>query len=344
MNTLSPSFVTSKDGTKIAYDAKGKGPLVVCVAGALWTRVEWARSGVADLLSRSSTVLSYDRRGRGDSTDTSPYSPEREVEDIEALLGAFGGSGSLYGMSSGAALALSAASTLGRRVERLALYEAPYDSSPGGRGRWEAYNRELRTFVSCGRNGDAVAFFMKFATGTSEERIAQMRRAATWEAMERLAPTLLYDAALLGEDRSLPAAAAAKVVSPTLVVSGSASLPIFAETAKALSRAIPGARLRILEGQRHNVQAEAIAPVLAEFFSGRWRARHTERTSTTSSTRRRGGRRRTDRTPRRRAFLGTRGISLTRERRLCPWGWPSSPAALSGWLAGRDGVHPPLVR
>lgn len=238
------------------------------VAGALGTRVEWSRPGLADLLSSRFTVVNYDRRGRGESTDTLPYSPMREVEDIEALLAAFGGSGSLYGISSGAALALTAASALGRRVERLALYEAPYDSNPGDRRGWDEYNRELKELVSKGRNGDAVAFFMKFATGTSEERVAHMRGSAAWAAMERLAPTLLYDAAVLGEDRSIPEELAAKVVSPTLVMSGAESLPLFAETARALQRAITGAKLRVLEGQTHNVLPGAIAPVLSEFFSG----------------------------------------------------------------------------
>lgn len=260
--------VTSRDGTKIAYDRKGNGPLVVYVAGALGTRAEWSKPGLADLLSGRFTVVNYDRRGRGDSTDTLPYSPMREVEDIEALLDAFGGAGSLYGISSGAALSLTAASALGRRVERLALYEAPYDSSPGDKRRWEEYNRELRALVSSGRNGDAVAFFMKFATATSEERVAHMRGSPAWAAMERLAPTLLYDAAVLGEDRSVPVALAAKIVSPTLVMSGGDSLQFFAETARALRGAIPGARLLILEGQTHNVWPAAIAPVLSEFFSG----------------------------------------------------------------------------
>jgi pimeloyl-ACP methyl ester carboxylesterase len=58
-------------------------------------------------------VIFYDRRGRGDSTDTTPYSPKREIEDIEALLNEFGGSGYLYGISSGAALALNATRELG---------------------------------------------------------------------------------------------------------------------------------------------------------------------------------------------------------------------------------------
>ena len=97
------STVTSKDGTKIAYDKIGHGPLIIIVGGALSTRSGWAEPKLAMLLAPDFAVVNYDRRGRGDSTDTLPYDPQREVEDIEALLNEFGGSGYLYGISSGAA-------------------------------------------------------------------------------------------------------------------------------------------------------------------------------------------------------------------------------------------------
>ena len=75
--------VTSKDGTKIAYDKKGKGPAVIFVLGALNSRKSGAK--LAKLLAARFTVISYDRRGRGTSTDTAPYSPQSEVEDIAAV-------------------------------------------------------------------------------------------------------------------------------------------------------------------------------------------------------------------------------------------------------------------
>src|SRR5689334_16563717 len=99
--------VTSKDGTRIAYDAQGNGPAVILIGGALNTRL--SATQLAQPLSRHFTVYTYDRRGRGDSADTKPYAVEREVEDIEALINAAGGAANLYGHSSGAALALEAA-------------------------------------------------------------------------------------------------------------------------------------------------------------------------------------------------------------------------------------------
>src|SRR5512142_3423154 len=115
--------VTSKDGTEIAYDQTGKGPGLILVLGALNSR----KSGLklAKLLASRFTVISFDRRGRGDSTDTAPYSPQREVEDIAALIDAAGEPVYLYGHSSGAALALETALKWGKKIRRMARYEVP---------------------------------------------------------------------------------------------------------------------------------------------------------------------------------------------------------------------------
>src|SRR5215212_11943926 len=93
--------VISKDGTKIVYDKVGKGTPVVLIEGATATRSSFVE--LANLLAPDFTVYYYDRRGRGDSTDTKPYSLEKEVEDIEALIGVAGGPVYLYGSSSGGA-------------------------------------------------------------------------------------------------------------------------------------------------------------------------------------------------------------------------------------------------
>jgi pimeloyl-ACP methyl ester carboxylesterase len=53
---------------------------------------------------------------------------------------------------------------------------------------------------------------------------------------------------------------------PTLVMSGGNGAPFMLVTAKTLNKVIPDARLRILDGQAHDVHAEALAPVLVEFF------------------------------------------------------------------------------
>src|SRR5258707_15009280 len=104
METIT-STVTSKDGTKIAYDKIGHGPAVIVVAVALCSRSFWSGPEFAKLLARSFTVYNYDRRGRGERADTKPYALEREIEDIEALIDEAGGAAFLYDHFSGAALA-----------------------------------------------------------------------------------------------------------------------------------------------------------------------------------------------------------------------------------------------
>jgi pimeloyl-ACP methyl ester carboxylesterase len=124
--------VTSKDGTRIAYDKLGQGPALVLVDGALCSRAIGPGKSLAPYLSSHFTVVSYDRRGRGDSTDTAPYAVEREIEDLDAVIAEAGGSACVFGLSSGSALALEAAAR-GSAITKLALYEAPFivdDSRP----------------------------------------------------------------------------------------------------------------------------------------------------------------------------------------------------------------------
>src|SRR5512141_311717 len=121
---LNMKKVISKDGTHIAYDSTGSGPVVILVLGALNSRKSGA--GLAKLLASRFTVISYDRRGRGDSTDTAPYAPQREVEDVAALIDEVGGPVYLYGHSSGGAIVLEAANKLRKQIKKLAIYEAPY--------------------------------------------------------------------------------------------------------------------------------------------------------------------------------------------------------------------------
>jgi pimeloyl-ACP methyl ester carboxylesterase len=258
--------IISEDGTKIAYDKVGKGPAVILVEGALATRE--AATPLAELLASHFTVYSYDRRGRGDSTDTKPYSAEKEVEDIEGLIDAAGGTAYVYGQSSGGALALEAAISLGDKVKKLALYEAPYDSSEAGIKVWRAFKTKLTELLAADDRNGALTLQLKTA-GLSDEAIEGMRRGPEWKAMEAIAHTLAYDAAVVGEDRVVPSDRAAEVTVPVLVLDGGASkevLPFMYVTAEQLTKAIPGAQHRTLEGQVHVVDDKVLAPVLLEFF------------------------------------------------------------------------------
>jgi pimeloyl-ACP methyl ester carboxylesterase len=260
--------VTSKDGTTIAYSAIGQGPAVILVDGATGFRWSPEPSELAQLLAPHFTVFSYDRRGRGESSDTQPFALEREIDDIEALVDAAGGAASLYGISSGGALALEATLGLAGKVTKLAIYEVPYDDSQAGIQAWHAYRSQLAEFLATGQRGEAVDLFMRFV-GAPEEMVAGMRQSPMWAIMEAVAPTLAYDAAALGPDRRVPSARAAAVTVPTLIMDGGASfetIPFMRATAEALTNAIPHAQHETLPGQSHNVDAKALAPVLTAFF------------------------------------------------------------------------------
>ncbi len=258
--------VTSKDGTQIAYDRQGAGPAVILVDGALCYRGFGPMPGLAQLLAPDFTVYTYDRRGRGESGDTQPYAVEREVEDLEALIDAAGGSANLCGLSSGAALALQVALAVPDKVTALAMYEAPYDANPEDRQPWEHYRRQLANFLAAGRRGDAAALFMSFV-GSPADMIEGMRRSPAWPKFESVAPTLAYDAAVLGPERAIPVEQAADVTVPALVMNGDETLPFIKAAARALADAMPDAEYKTLAGQRHDVSVEVLAPVLVAFFS-----------------------------------------------------------------------------
>ncbi len=261
--------VVSKDGTIIAFDKSGTGPALILVGGALEHRTmptATAQLAALPLLTQHFTVFHYDRRGRGDSTDTQPYAVDREIEDIEALINEASGSAFVFGISSGAALAMEAAIKLGSKVKKLAMYEAPYLSDEAAQQGWRDYRKKLKELVDANRKGDALALFM-LLTGMPPDHLDGVRQHPTWPMWEAVAHTLAYDAAVLGEDSAVPMDKAAQVRVPTLVMDGGASFPFMHTAATALAKAMPHAQHRTLEGQTHEVAVDVLAPVLVEFFN-----------------------------------------------------------------------------
>jgi pimeloyl-ACP methyl ester carboxylesterase len=176
--------VQSADGTTIAFDKSGKGPALILVGGALEHRaMDSETAQLAPRLSQHFTVFHYDRRGRGDSTDTQPYAVQREIEDIDALIAETVGSAFLFGISSGAALAMEAASTLGDKVKKLAMYEAPYNDDEAARQAWKAYRKRLTDLLAQGRRDDALALFMMLV-GMPAEHLERARHHPMWPMWE----------------------------------------------------------------------------------------------------------------------------------------------------------------
>jgi pimeloyl-ACP methyl ester carboxylesterase len=250
--------ITSKDGTPIAYEKVGKGPALILVGGALNDH-QAAASGMplAKRLAANFTVYSYDRRGRGASGDTKPYALEREVEDIAVLIKTAGGSAYAYGMSSGGALALEA-TRRGLAIKKLALYEPPFV------GQSNEYLARVQKLTAAQRSSAAVKLFLQ-TIGMPGFLIGVLRLTPMWPKLKRLAPSLVYDALIMGDGTIPSAAQLAQVTVPTLVMTGPSQR--MREAAHTLVSGLPNARQRLLEGQTHNVKPSALAPALTTFFS-----------------------------------------------------------------------------
>lgn len=256
--------VASKDGTSIAYDKTGQGPAVILVDGAIAYRGYRGGRPLAAELSNEYTVITYDRRRRGDSSDTQPYAVEREIEDIEALIEEVGAPVYLYGFSSGAVLALRAAAKLGDKITKLAVLEPPFNSDDDqAKQDFCKYTEHMAQLLKEGKDGDAVAFFLQDML--PPDALEGMKQSPDWATMEAVAPTLAYDNEVMG-DGSVPAVAAAAVTVPALVLDGGESDDFKHAAADALAKAMPHAQRKTLEGQMTLVPAEILAPVIREFF------------------------------------------------------------------------------
>jgi pimeloyl-ACP methyl ester carboxylesterase len=263
--------VISKDGTTIAYEQSGSGPVLILVSAALADHSGTAR--LAKHFSASFTVVNYDRRGRGASTDTPPYSPEKEVEDIQVLVEANGGSVFVFGNSSGSVLALDAANKLGLKVKKLFMFEPPFivdNSHPAIR---ENLGDEISALVAQNRRNDAVKLFFTKGMGIPGLGVTLMRFLLPgWSKMAGMVHTAPYDLAILNgtqRGRPLPPHRWTTLSAPTLVAVGGSSEPFFHNGATSLVKMLPHAEYKSLKGMNHGavlMSAAALASQATDFF------------------------------------------------------------------------------
>lgn len=269
--TTATRFATSADGTEIAYDVTGAGPALVIVDGALCSRAMGPARGLAKQLGDRFTVYCYDRRGRGESgPGASPYSVEREVEDLVAVLGAAGGTAHVFAASSGAALALEAARH-GAPIDRLAVYEAPFIVDDTHAPNDPLLGRRVQEMVEDGRRGDAVRTFMH-TVGVPAPFVVLMRLMPTWKKLTAVAHTLPYDFAIVldhEQGEPLPAGHYDGVEPATLVIAGGKSPEYLRNAQAAIAEAVPDARLEVLAGQTHMIKPKVVAPLLTRFLLDR---------------------------------------------------------------------------
>lgn len=256
-------MVSSADGTRIAIERFGSGAPIVLAAGAFNDRrtTEPLGRALADKLE----AFNYDRRGRGDSGDTAPYAVEREIEDLDAVLAAAGSGAIVFGYSSGANLVLKAAAA-GSPIDRLVLYEPPFNPGDDYPTLPEDLSAQLAGLVEAGDRGGAVELYQRVAVGMPEEAVVGMRSAPFRGGMEAIAHTLAYDAAVVG-DRRLPTDLLASIKLPTLVLCGEETVPFMRDAATAVAVAMPAAELVPLPGQGHEIDPEATAPAILPWVS-----------------------------------------------------------------------------
>ncbi|MFF4321279.1 alpha/beta fold hydrolase [Streptomyces sp. NPDC001568] len=261
----------SSDGTPIAFERNGDtGPTLILVGGTLMTRARHAP--LASLLARDFSVINYDRRGRGDSGDSGDsdvYDVQREIDDLDALIERVGGPVRLFGMSSGAVLALEAVAK-GSAVSALALYEPPFIVDRTRPPLPADYVARMKALIAKGHTTEALTHFLTTGLAMPHEAIAAVRDTPVWAAWEATAPTLPYDGQLMRDTmsgRPLPTDRWQSVKVPVLVGHGSAGETYMTNGAKELASHGDNYTLHAFPGQNHNVDPHALAPVLTAFFT-----------------------------------------------------------------------------
>lgn len=257
---------TSRDGTTIAFTKRGSGPPLIIVDGAFCYRENGPATELASRLAQHFTVLTYDRRGRGESGDTAPYATEREIDDLQALAREVGTAPFVVGISSGGALILQAVAS-GVDVKKIALYEPPYLADGNGPRSFEEAKNRLQSLLSAGDRGGAVRFFMTDVYGAPRAFVFAMPflMPNAWKRNKLVVHTVPYDLTIL-EDRSVLNERRSSISVPTLVIGGEKSPKELHDAVKAVANALPEGHSRYLPGQDHNISSGALAPVLFEYF------------------------------------------------------------------------------
>jgi pimeloyl-ACP methyl ester carboxylesterase len=259
--------VVSRDGTRIAYTGRGHGAPVILVDGALCSESMGPMPKLAELLADRFTVFTYNRRGRGPSGDVLPYTVQREVDDLEAMVAEAGGTANVFGHSSGAALAVEAAKRIST-IDKLVLYEAPFIVDDSREALPRDFGARLSAMLAEGRRGDAVKAFMRFV-GVPRVFLALMPVMPMWSKVKAVAHTLPYDIAIVSPYQTgapLASGEWASVSVPTVVIDGGKSPAWMRAGNRALAEVVPGAQYRTLAGQSHMLRQRVAARVLAEIF------------------------------------------------------------------------------
>lgn len=261
---MSAKFVTSADGTRIAYETVGQGAPLVMVWGAIGARSSPFAKAMRDELKQSFTVTDYDRRGRGESGDTKPYAVAREIEDLRAICEAVGRRPYVWATSSGAALALQAAAS-GVPMQMLAAHEPPYVAVLPEGAPDPNYEEKVTALIAQGKRDEAVKYFMR-TVGVPGVFVFVMRFMPFWKDALANAHTLPYDAAIMN-GFAFPESSLREIRVPTVVLVGGSTTRALRAAADATAQTVPGATERVVPKQNHGIKPAALHPVLGEIFT-----------------------------------------------------------------------------
>lgn len=256
-------YAISMDGTRIAYESKGEGSTVVVVGGGLNDRAMF--SPLADLMSGRHRVITYDRRGRGDSEwgDPDSWTIEREIDDLAAVLSTAGEPCHVFANCTGGMIAILAAAR-GLPIRRLGLYEPPYWSTP----TTEKQLSDLRRYIGQDRREEVVTLFAKDIVGfLDEESIETFKSHPAWSAFKTMVRSTYYDALINRDHLEVPREELKRITSPTLVLRGDIGQVNIHDACAAVAEEIPSSRLVTMKGYDHLFDQKAGAPLLLDFFA-----------------------------------------------------------------------------
>ena len=266
-DSLMPQVI-SRDGVTIDYDMTGSGPAIILVAGATQYRAvdRTVTPALSALLSRHFTVINFDRRGRGESSDKWPYAVAREVEDIAALIEVAGGEAFVFGMSSGAVLALEAAAAMPRKIKALALYEPPIDPARSP-DTYRHQHMQMAVEAAQGRAAEMMSDFL-LGVGMSREQLENFRQSPAWPAFATVGLTIEHDYRILADARAAdtPPERWQNAIMPVLVIDGDQSFSFMAAGADWVASGLHNVERVTLADQSHEYDPTVLAPLLQVFF------------------------------------------------------------------------------
>jgi len=260
-------YVTSADGTRIAFDREGSGPPVILVDGAMQFRAfDPVTTEMAHVLAgHGFTVVHYDRRGRGESRADGPITLGQTIDDLRALTDELTEGAddavALFGSSSGGAIALAAAAS-GLPVSKLVLWEVPLDAEGGSQG--VEFLAGLRERIAAGDGGATIEYFMK---DMPPEWLAGAKQGPAWPIMTGLGPSLEPDSEALAWTQSAPRVELwGGIAAPTLALVGEQSLEFMRPAAESIVANLPNAELRTIPAAEHTWEPKRMALTIAEFL------------------------------------------------------------------------------